>query len=48
MKVHKIGVTETGTATFERMQLRPILRYYPGHTTGAPNDMTVVLPTVAA
>ena len=39
---------EIGTAKFERMQLRPILRYYPGHTTGAPNGVTVVLPTVAA
>jgi hypothetical protein len=39
MKVHNIGMMEMCTATFERMQLRPILRYYPGHTTGAPNEM---------
>jgi len=48
VSVHNIEVIEIGTAKFERMQLRPFLRYYSGHTTGAPNDVTVVLQTVAA
>jgi hypothetical protein len=45
VKVHNIGVTEIWTAKYDRMQLRPILRCCPGHTTDTPNDMKVVLPT---